>query len=301
MNDSKENIAEVNGLSLCYETFGERENPALLLIMGLGTQMIHWDERFCQLLADQGFWVIRFDNRDIGKSTKLSGVHVPGLPSVLANQWFGKRLRVPYHLENMAEDALALLDFLNIKSCHIVGVSMGGMIAQCMAIMAPSRVLSMTSIMSTTGNPKLPKPKKSVVLKIMQPPPKEQEAFIQYALKLWKLLHGDHYEFDHQRVKRLLINAKQRSYDPAGVWRQTCAIIAAADRTQKLAELKMPCLVLHGDADPLVPVECGKATAAAINGCKLKIFSGMGHTLPQPLWAEMIKEITAVSAYQAKI
>ncbi|GAA0859088.1 alpha/beta hydrolase [Aliiglaciecola litoralis] len=290
-----EKLAEVNGITLCYESFGDPKHPAMLLIMGLATQMIHWDERFCQKLADRGFWVIRFDNRDIGNSSKISHAKVPSLPSVFANQLFGRRLKVPYHLENMAEDALALLDFLNIDQCHVTGVSMGGMIAQCMAIIAPHRLLSLTSIMSTTGDPKLPKPKKSVVLKVMQPPPKEEQAYIQYALGLWKLLHQNHFEFDHQKVRSLLLKAKQRSYDPAGIWRQTCAILAAEDRTQKLTQLTMPCLVIHGDADPLVPVECGIATANAIPNATLKIFTGMGHTLPEPLWDEMIEQMVTNS------
>lgn len=292
---SSEILANVNGISLCYQTFGEPTHPPLLLVMGLGTQMIHWDERFCEQLSARGFYVIRFDNRDIGKSTHLSKAKVPGLPSVMANQWFGKSLRVPYHLSNMADDALALLDHLNIAQCHVVGVSMGGMIGQCMAIQAPHKILSLTSIMSTTGDQKLPKPKKSVVLKIMQPPPKEHEQYIEYALKLWKLLHGNHYPFDHQRIKKLLNAAKQRSYSPAGVWRQTCAILATPDRTAKLQQLSLPCLVLHGDIDPLVPVECGMATAKAIPGSTLKILPGMGHTLPEQLWTEMIDSIVAVS------
>lgn len=292
---SDEALAQLKDITLCYQTFGEPCDPPILLIMGLGTQMIHWDERFCEQLSQRGFWVIRFDNRDIGKSTHFSKSAVPSLTSVLANQWFGKRLRVPYHLSDMADDALALLDHLEIAQCHLVGVSMGGMIAQCMAIQSPTRILSLTSIMSTTGNPKLPKPKKSVVLKIMQPPPKEHDAYILYALKLWKLLHGSHFEFDHQRIKNLLNTAKSRSYSPAGVWRQTCAIIATQDRTAKLKQLSLPSLVIHGDADPLVPVQCGIATSEAIPGSELKILPGMGHTLPHQLWSEMIDDIENVA------
>ncbi|WJG10211.1 alpha/beta hydrolase [Aliiglaciecola sp. LCG003] len=292
----QEQIAEINGISICYETFGEPHQPALLLIMGLATQMIHWDDNFCQLLAEQGFRVIRFDNRDIGKSSHLKGAQAPSLTSVLANQWFGKKLKAPYTLDTMAEDAIALMDHLKIEKFHVVGVSMGGMIAQCIAIKQPNRTMSLTSIMSTTGNQSLPKPKKSVMLKVMQPPPKEHDAYIKYALGLWKLLHGQRFPFYQERMTKLLERAKERSFYPAGVWRQTCAILASEDRTKALQKLHLPTLVMHGDADPLVPVECGKATAEAINNAHLRVFPGMGHTLPEELWQQMIKEILDVVA-----
>lgn len=284
-------FVELDQLSICYETFGDENDQPLLLIMGLGTQMIHWDERFCQQLASQGYWVIRFDNRDIGKSTKLSQLKAPSMPYVLANQLFGAKLKAPYDLNDMARDAFALLDHLNIDSCHVVGVSMGGMIAQCMAINAPHRVLSLTSIMSTTGDTSLPRAKKSFMLKVMQPPPKELDEYVQYATKLWRLLHADHFTFDQERIEKLMVRARERSFCPAGVWRQTCAILASPDRTKSLNTLRVPSLVLHGDLDPLVPLECGLATAKAIPDAKLKVFEGMGHTLPEQLWPSMIDEI----------
>lgn len=287
----QEQFATANDITLCYDSFGDPSHPVMLLIMGLATQMIHWDNRFCQQLADEGYWVIRFDNRDIGKSSKIKGVKVPSKLSVLANQIFGKQLSVPYLLDDMAMDAFGLLDSLQIQQCHVVGVSMGGMIAQCMAIMAPERILSLTSIMSTTGNRSLPKAERAVMLKIMQPPPKEPQAYIQHALGLWKLLHGDVFKFEPERIEDLLIRARERSFYPAGIWRQTCAIIASPDRTAALGKLPMPSLVMHGAADKLVPVECGEATAAAIIHAKLKIYLGMGHTLPSELWASMIEEI----------
>lgn len=290
-----EQYAPANEIKLCYQTFGKQTDTPLLLIMGLATQMIHWDDLFCQQLADKGFWVIRFDNRDIGKSTKLSGARVPSMTKVLANQWFGKKLKVPYDLFTMAEDAIGLLDYLEVESANVVGVSMGGMIAQCMAIRYPKRVLSLTSIMSTTGNPKLPKPKKTVMLKVISPPPKDDDAFIDHSIKLWRLLHADIYDFDPLRTEDLLRRAKLRSYYPAGIWRQTCAILASADRTSMLQELTLPSLVMHGDADPLVPVECGIATAKALKNSKLKIYPGMGHTLPMSLWPDMIQHICNIA------
>ena len=203
-----EQFAPANGLSICYQCFGQQQNPPLLLIMGLATQMIHWDDAFCQQLADQGFWVIRFDNRDIGKSTKLTGQAAPGMAAVAANQWFNRPLKVPYKLMDMANDTLGLLNHLEIDKAHIVGVSMGGMIAQCMAIGHSARVASLTSIMSTTGNRKLPKPSAQVMLKIMRPVPKEPNPYLAHVLDMWKMLHGDTYEFDPVRVSSILTRAR---------------------------------------------------------------------------------------------
>ncbi|MFA3792952.1 alpha/beta fold hydrolase [Aliiglaciecola sp. SL4] len=295
VNNSDELFADVNGITLCYQTFGDPKGKPLLLIMGLATQMIHWDPRFCQKLVDQGYWVIRFDNRDIGKSTILHDQKKPTFFSVAANQFFGKKLHVPYNLHTMASDAVALLDHLNISTCHLVGVSMGGMIAQCVAIDYASRVASLTSIMSTTGDRALPKAKNAVILKILQPPPKEPKAFLQYSLKLWKMLHGKHFKFDKQKISLLLQHARERSFNPDGVWRQTCAILASPDRTQALHYVKVPSLVIHGDADPLVPVECGIATAAALENSELLIIKGMGHTLPEEAWDQMIDSIVKLA------
>lgn len=292
---NQEQFAEVNGISLCYQTFGDPNNKPLLLIMGLATQMIHWDLGFCQKLVDQGFWVIRFDNRDIGRSTMLRGQKVPSIISVAANQLFGKKLEVLYDLHTMAADAVALLDHLNIQASHVVGASMGGMIAQCMAIDFPERVLSLTSIMSTTGDPSLPKPKKSVVLKVMKPAPKDPEAYLQYALNLWQLLNGTHYYFDKEKVGSFLQLARERSFYPKGIWRQVCAILASPDRTQALKQLTLPALVIHGDQDPLIPVACGIATASAIQGSELMILEGMAHTLPEPLWEQIISGIANIA------
>ena len=291
-----EQLASANGLQLCFQCFGQSHNPPLVLIMGLATQMIHWDDVFCQTLADQGFWVIRFDNRDIGLSTKLSGQRPPGVSAFLANQWFKRQLNVPYLLTDMAKDTLALLDFLEISSAHVVGVSMGGMIAQCMAIEAPKRVKSLTSIMSTTGNRQLPKPKPWVTLKVIRPVPKNDADFKEYALDMWRMLHGDYFAFDAERVAKTLLKARARCFYPAGVRRQTAAIVASPDRTSALRQISTPSLVIHGDYDPLVPVQCGQATAASIPDAKLKIYKGMGHTLPKELWVDMIGEICTIAS-----
>ena len=284
-----------NDIELHYDSFGNSENPAVILIMGLATQMVFWDEEFCRLLASQGFWVVRFDNRDIGMSTKLRHLGTPSITAMLANQWFKRKINAPYLLDDMALDTLGLMDALGIEKAHLVGVSMGGMIAQCTALMAPHRVISLTSIMSTTGDRSLPKPHKSVTMQLIRPMPKGDEAFIKQAVKFWSLLHGDTFAFEHKRVSNLVRHARDRSFSPSGVVRQLCAIISSPDRTEALKKLKIPTLVIHGDADPLVPLGCGKATAKAIPDAKLKIYSGMGHTLPSELWPDMVEQITELS------
>lgn len=292
---SQERYALVNDISICYQTFGEHRSPPVLLIMGLAAQQIHWDDNFCQQLADKGYWVIRFDNRDIGNSTKLQDAKQPSMISALANQWFNRDIAAPYNLDDMAKDTLGLLDHLQIDTCHLVGASMGGMIAQCIAILAPERVASLTSIMSTTGDRSLPKAKASVIAKIMKPVPQDEEDYVRHALKMWRVLHGEHFEFDETRTEGIMRRARKRCFNPAGVWRQTCAIMASPDRTHLLRRFDIPTLVIHGDADPLVPVECGHATAKAIPNSELKILEGMGHTLPRELWDEMINAIAQLA------
>ena len=291
VNYHPEAKTHVNGIELCFDCFGDKTNPPILLIMGLATQLIHWDEDFCKALASKGFFVIRFDNRDIGNSSKLHDLGTLSIPMLMAHGIFRRRAKAPYFLDDMARDAFGLLDHLGISNVHVVGVSMGGMIAQCMAISHPERVMSLTSIMSTTGAPGLPKPKASVSLKLAAPMPKDIEGYVRQGLKTWKLLHGDHFTFDTKRITRMLETAHKRCHYPPGIIRQLSAIILSGDRTEQLRSLTMPSLVLHGDIDPLVPLGCGEATAAAIPGAKLKIYEGMGHTLPSQLWQDMIDEI----------
>jgi len=276
-----------NGLRINYDSFGDPSHPAMILVMGLGTQMIHWDDDFCKLLASQGFWLVRFDNRDIGKSTWLTELTAPGLVAFLGNSWFGNALNAPYLLNDMADDTLGLMDALHIEKAHIIGASMGGMIAQCVALKAPERVISLTSIMSTTGNRSLPKAKKRVGMTLLRPLPKNIEQYIQQSLNVWQMLHTDNFPFETERIKKLLRYSRERGFNPAGVSRQLSAIIDSPDRTAQLVSLMTPSLVIHGDQDPLVPVECGYATAEALPNGQLKIFKGMGHTLPKQLWPEI--------------
>lgn len=287
--------ANANGLQITYDSFGDHANPTVLLIMGLGTQMIHWSDDFCKLIASQNLRVIRFDNRDIGRTTWLTDYPVPSLWDFLGNSLFRKKINAPYLLDDMADDTLGLMDALNIPQAHLVGASMGGMIAQCTAIKAPSRVKSLTSIMSTTGDRSLPKAKAKISAKLLKPAPKELDAYVQHNLKVWELLHGPHFTFDANRIEQIIRYSRERGFNPAGVARQLAAIIDSPDRTPNLQQLDMPSLIIHGDEDPLVPVECGIATAEAIPNSKLQILKGMGHTLPTQLWQEIVEDIVLMT------
>lgn len=289
-------FAKTKNLTLCYQCFGKEQNPPLVLIMGLATQMIHWNDAFCEMLADLGFWVIRFDNRDIGRSEKLNGAKAPGIGAFFAHHLLKRPFRVPYYLTDMAQDTLDLMDYLGIAKAHLVGASMGGMIAQCMAIQFPERISSITSIMSTTGNRKLAKPKSGIVFKIIQPVPSDEQKYIAHVLDMWKMLHGTTFAFDEEKVRNTLLKAKQRGFYPAGIKRQTTAIMASPDRTSALQNIKTPTLVLHGDSDPLVPLDGGQATAKAIKHSKLVVYPGMGHTLPTDLWPDMIQQIGSIAS-----
>lgn len=286
-----EQLVTANNIQINYDSFGDKSHPPILLIMGLATQMIYWDEQFCQLLASQGYWVIRFDNRDNGKSTWLDALPPPSSVALLANAMFKRRLGAAYLLSDMMNDTLGLLDALHITTAHIVGASMGGMIAQEIAIRHPQRVKSLTSIMSTTGNRKLPKPSTSFSLKMLKPPPKNVNKAISYGMHVWRLIHGNHYPFDHQRVLGLIKRALNRGFNPAGNSRQLAAILDSPDRTKALNKLTVPSLVIHGEDDPLVLVACGYATAKAIPNAKIKTYPGMGHTIPSQLYADISKQI----------
>ena len=284
-----------NSLQITYDSFGNPTDPAMILIMGLGTQMIHWSDQFCQLLASNKFSVIRFDNRDIGKSTWLKDYPVPSLLDFIGNSLFSRKMNAPYLLDDMADDTLALMDVLKLDKAHLVGASMGGMIAQSIALKSPGRVSSLTSIMSTTGNRSLPKAKKRVSVKLLKPGAKDIEQYVEQSLGIWKMLHGEHFTFDRERVESMIRDSRQRGFHPAGVARQLSAIIDSPDRTQGLQQLQVPSLIIHGDQDPLVPVECGIATAAAIPGATLKILEGMGHTLPIQLWPQIVEDIVKLA------
>jgi pimeloyl-ACP methyl ester carboxylesterase len=284
-------LARANGIELCYEIFGDANAEPMLLIMGLGAQMIHWDDDFCRQLAARGFRVIRFDNRDIGKSSRLSGGKRLGPVELLKLRFLKIPVAAPYTLFDMAEDVTGLMDTLGIKSAHLVGASMGGMIAQEIAISFPQRVRSLTSIMSTTGNPKVPAPTREATAVLMAPPPTTKEEYFVRFAQTWKVLRVGSFPQDEALDRSRAERTFERGLNPAGVGRQLRAILASGSRKQRLASVKAPTLVIHGTVDPLVRPEGGKDTAVSIPGARLLMIEGMGHALPIPMWPQIIDAI----------
>jgi pimeloyl-ACP methyl ester carboxylesterase len=284
-------IAHTNGIELCYEVFGEPTAEPMLLIMGLGAQMIHWEDNFCRQLASRGFRVIRFDNRDIGKSTKLTGGKRLSALELLKLRFLKIPVDAPYNLYDMALDVIGLMDVLGFKSAHLVGASMGGMIAQEMAISFPERVRSLTSIMSTTGNPKIPPPTREAAAVLMAPPPASKEEYFARHAQTWKILRAGSFPEDEALDRARAERNFERGLNPAGVGRQLRAILASGSRKKRLASVKAPTLVIHGTVDPLVRPEGGKDTAASIPGARLLMIEGMGHALPISMWPQIIDAI----------
>jgi pimeloyl-ACP methyl ester carboxylesterase len=284
-------LARTNGIELCYEIFGADDAEPMLLIMGLGAQMIIWDDEFCKQLAARGFRVIRFDNRDIGKSTTLSGGERLTLIELLKLRFLGIPVAAPYKLGDMANDVSGLLDSLGIPSSHLVGASMGGMIAQELALSHPDRVRSLTSIMSSTGNPKLPQPTREAAALLLRPPPANLDEHIARFKQTWKILRVGSFPLDEARDRPLAERIYARGLNPAGAARQLRAILASGSRKERLKALRMPTLVIHGTVDPLVRPAAGRETAASIPGAKLLMIEGMGHAIPIPMWPQIIGAI----------
>ena len=284
-------IAKANGIEIAYETFGDLGAKPMLLIIGLGSQMIVWDDEFCTQLASRGYWVIRFDTRDIGLSTKFNEAGVPNISALMQAQAQGEATHAPYTLSDMMYDAMGLLDELGIDSVHVVGLSMGGMIAQIMAVEFPERIRTLTSVMSSTGDPDLPPPKPEALSILFKRLPTERIDYIESCVQVWRVLSGTKFPVDEIRVRKRAEQSHDRGLNPAGFARQHAAIIASGSRKEMLKSLTVPTMVLHGDADPLVPVECSIDTANAIPGAKLVIIKGMGHALPKALWPRVINAI----------
>ncbi|HEX7437482.1 MAG TPA: alpha/beta hydrolase, partial [Caldimonas sp.] len=285
--------ARANGIELCYDTFGDANSPALLLIMGLASQMIAWPDEFCALLAARGYRVIRFDNRDIGLSTSFDSAGVPNIGAAMAAALQGKPVDAPYRLSDMGADAFGLLDALGIESAHVVGASMGGAIAQTMAIERPGRLRTLTSIMATTGAPGLPPPTPEAMAVLLKPPATTLEDYVTSYAQTWKVLRAGSFPedeaLDHERAERL----HARGLNPPGVARQLAAILASGSRKTALGAVRVPTLVIHGDADPLVPLACGVDTAQSVAGARLVVVEGMGHALPISHWGRIIDAIAA--------
>ncbi|BEP71254.1 MULTISPECIES: alpha/beta fold hydrolase [unclassified Variovorax] len=297
-----ERRTRANGIELAWDSFGDPEAPPLLLVMGLGAQMVAWDDAFCAALAQAGgHYVIRFDNRDIGHSTHLPHAGVPDIQALMLQAMAGRPLQVPYTLRDMADDCAGLLDALGIARAHVVGASMGGAIGQEMAIHHPGRMRSLTSIMSSTGDPALPPPTPEALAVLFAPAPTSFEAYLPHHAKLWRVLRGpDAFPLDEARDAERAQLAFLRGLNPGGVARQLAAVFASGNRKPALRAVQVPTLVIHGDVDPLVPVACGIDVAEAIPGATLLRIPRMGHALPIAMWPQIIEAIAAHTARAAR-
>jgi pimeloyl-ACP methyl ester carboxylesterase len=280
--------AQANGVELEYEVVGDPAARPLLLVQGLGAQLVSVEEGFCAELAARGFMVVRFDNRDVGLSTRPDGAAAPDLAAV----WEGDRSSLAYTLEDMADDAAGLLDAVGVPSAHVAGISLGGMIAQLLAVRHPDKVRSLASIMSTTGDRRVGQPSAEGAGVLFSPMPAERDRYLEQAVANAELaLAGSAFPFDPEAVRRAAARGYDRAWYPAGVGRQLAAVLAAGDRTEALRSLRVPTLVVHGDADRLVGVSGGEATAAAVPGARLLRIPGLGHELPPGVWATVADAI----------
>jgi pimeloyl-ACP methyl ester carboxylesterase len=286
--------ASANGIQIEYETFGDGASRPLLLTMGLGAQLVLWDEAFCEALADRGHFVIRYDNRDVGLSTKFEDKGTPDLMSMMLDP--DAAPEPAYTLDDMADDAAGLLAALGIESAHVCGASMGGMVVQTLALRHRSRVRSMTSIMSTTGNRDLPAADPAVASRLVMEPATSREEAIERSTETFKIIGSPGFDFDEAAVRDRAARSYDRCFLPSGQTRQLAAILAQPNRGPELRKLELPTLVIHGEADPLVPVAGGRDTAAAIPGAELMIVEGMGHDLPRAVHGDLVDRISALTA-----
>jgi pimeloyl-ACP methyl ester carboxylesterase len=286
-----EQRARVGEIELCYETFGEHSDPPVLLVMGLGSQMVVWEDPFCERLAGRGFLVIRFDNRDVGRSTILDQRPVPTLAQLLRRDPGA----AAYTLEDMADDAAGLLDVLDVQAAHVVGISMGGMIAQLIAVRHPSRVLSLVSIMSTTGNRRVGRTHPLLLPRLFHRRPLDHDGYVRDFVDTYREIGSRRYPPGDKRTRVIAERCFERGIHPRGAARQLMAVASASDRTAALASVRVPTTVIHGTEDRLVMASGGRATAAAIPDARLVEIDGMAHDLPPALWDQAIEEIAATA------
>lgn len=266
---------DVGGIRLEYGCFGQDTDPAIVLIAGSGAQMGFWEKGFCEMLAEKGFYVVRFDNRDVGLSTKFDGTAD----------------RCPYSLDDMADDVSGLLDALGIESAHICGASMGGMIAQIFACHYPSKTLTLTSIMSSTGNPALSTISEETLKIVTEIPPDDRDGYIAHTISMWRALWSKGFPFEEERARRYTEESFDRCYYPLGAAHHNMAAAEAGDRRAELARLNVPTLVIHGTADPMFPVEAGLDTANVIPDARSLLIEGMGHDMPIGTWERIVDGI----------
>jgi len=284
---------DANGIEIAYDTLGDPRGRPLILIMGLATQMLGWPDRFCRMLAEKDHWVIRFDNRDCGLSSKLEQFGVPDLNQMTNDLAKGLSVSPPYTLSDMASDAVGLMEALGIQKAHVCGLSMGGMIGQIMALEHPSRLLSLISMESTTGEPDLPGPTVEANEAMMSLPPVLRDAYLDYTVDVYRAFAGGSEKMDGGVQRRISARCYDRMFYPMGFARQMAAIYAAPARREALRSVSIPTLVIHGDSDALMPPEHGRDTAAAMPGARLMIVEGLGHGMAYPtLWQEMVNAIS---------
>jgi len=279
-----ESTASVNGVEIAYETFGDPADPTMPLIMGLGVQMLGWDEELCRMLVGRGYRVVRFDNRDVGHSTKVEGGPPPNVMAAIAGDVSG----ASYTLDDMADDCVGLLDEVGAEAGHLVGASQGGMIAQTVAIRHPDRVLSLTSIMSTTGDRTVGQPHPEAIPALLTRPPADRDGFVEFVVGAWKVIGSPGFDVDEEALRAQAGASYDRGIYPDGTGRQLLAILASGDRTEALGRLDVPTTVIHGTDDILIDVSGGRATAAAITGAKLELIEAMGHDIPRPVWPRLV-------------
>jgi pimeloyl-ACP methyl ester carboxylesterase len=286
--------ANVNNITIEFETIGNPISKPLLLIAGLGSQLLAWSDEICENLAENGFYVIRFDNRDVGLSTKFEDAGIPDMMEISAAYTRGEIPKIPYTLEDMADDAIGVLDALNIEKAHICGASMGGMIAQIIAYRHPSRVLSLAVIMSTTGNPELPPSKPEIMMQFFAPVPSEREAYIEEMVKRDSLINGT-FPYDENQSREYRTKEYDRSYYPEGITRQLAAMAIPGNIKPYITAIRAPTIIIHGSEDPFNLIEAGKDIATTIPGAKLLILDGMGHSFPREVIPRIINALVANS------
>ena len=288
-----EQYIRANGIRLAYEEFGQPDHPAMVLVMGLGTQLLGWPLAMCEELASRGFRVIRFDNRDIGLSEKMENAHIPQAVGLMLRARLRLPVNVPYTLTDMARDCVGLMDALGIERAHLVGASMGGMIGQIVAAKFGERLLSFTSIMSSSGNPRIPGASPDVIRAMVKRSLSGEKPDLASSMALWRKIGSPAYQPTDAQLKKKILDSWQRSDYREGYSRHLAAVIANGSRVKLLRKIKTPTLVIHGRDDALVSVHGGIDTARNIRGARLKIFDGMGHDLPAALLPEIIELIAS--------